>query len=263
MELEKICFEVIDILHPIGAYIKEQRTHFEDIVIEKKGVRDFVTEVDTTAEKRLVIALKQILPEAGFITEEKTIEQSNEDYIWIIDPLDGTMNYVHGIPVYAISIALQFKGEIVLGVVFEIAHNEMFYSWKGTDAFCNGKKIQVSGCATLSDALIATGFPYIRNDNRTTQIANTLKYFLDNGRDIRRIGTAATDLCYIACGRMDVYYEGFLNIWDIAGGIIIVENAGGFVSDFIGTRDFYAGKIVATNPKIKEAVLKGVALMPE
>ncbi|MBK8345954.1 MAG: hypothetical protein IPL12_23315 [Bacteroidetes bacterium] len=106
------------------------------------------------------------------------------------------------------------------------------------------------------------GFPYIRTPERTTKIAATLKYFLDNGRDIRRIGTAATDLCYIACGRMDVYYEGFLNLWDIAGGIIIVKNAGGFVSDFSGGDDFTKGQIVACSPLIKEEVLKGVALMP-
>ncbi len=262
MNLEKLCFEVIEITRPIGAYIKLQRENFQNVLIEKKGVRDFVTEVDTNAEKRLVTALKTILPEAGFITEEKTIEQIEQEYLWIIDPLDGTMNYVHGIPIYSISIALQYKGEIILGVVFEVANNEMFYSWKNAPAFCNGKIIQVSGCNNLGDSLIATGFPYIRNNERTQKISETLKYFLDNGRDIRRLGTAATDLCYVACGRMDVYYEGFLNIWDIAAGIIIAENAGAFVSDFSGARNFSAGQIVATNPEIKNFVLQGVALMP-
>ena len=262
MDLEKICFAVVEITRPIGAYIKMQRENFDNIVIEKKGVRDFVTEVDTNAEKRLVKELQKLLPEAGFITEEKTIAISDKEYLWIIDPLDGTMNYVHGIPVYSISIALQYQGEIVLGVVFEIAHNEMFYSWKGGGSFCNEKKIRISGCDNLGDALIATGFPYIRNEERTKKISSTLNYFLDNGRDIRRLGTAATDLCYVACGRMDVYYEGFLNIWDIAAGIIIAENAGAFVSDFKGGRDFHKGNIAASNNQIKDAVLKGVALMP-
>lgn len=262
MHLEKLCLEVMEITRPVGEYIKKQRETFGDILIEKKGVRDFVTEVDTNAEKRLVNALKNLLPEAGFITEEKTVEQTDKEYLWIIDPLDGTMNYVHGIPIYSISIALQHKGEIILGVVLEVANNEMFYSWKGAKSYCNGKEIHISGCDNLGDALIATGFPYIRNDERTQKISETLKYFLDNGRDVRRLGTAATDLCYVACGRMDVYYEGFLNIWDIAAGIIIAENAGAFVSDFNGQRHFHEGKVVATIPGIKESVLRGVKLMP-
>jgi len=262
MNLEAMCFEVIEITRSIGVYIKQQRENFQHILIEKKGVRDFVTEVDTNAEKRLVTALNKILPEAGFITEEKTIEQQDKEYLWIIDPLDGTMNYVHGIPIYSISIALQYKGEIILGVVLEVSNNEMFYSWKNAPAYCNGKIIHISACDNLGDALIATGFPYIRNEERTTKISETLKYFLDNGRDIRRLGTAATDLCYVACGRMDVYYEAFLNIWDIAAGIIIAENAGAYVSDFNNGRNFKEGKIVVSNNIIKDAVLKGVALMP-
>jgi myo-inositol-1(or 4)-monophosphatase len=261
-ELEQLCFDVITIVKPIGAFIRNERLHFEDIKIAKKGVRDFVTEVDTNSEKKLVAALQQLLPEAGFVTEEKTVIQSDKPYNWIIDPLDGTMNYVHGIPAYSISIGLEYQHEIILGVVYEMVHDEMYYSWKGGVSYCNNKVIHISDCNQLQDALIATGFPYIRTDERTTKISATLKYFLDNGRDIRRIGTAATDLCYVACGRLDVYYEGFLNLWDIAGGIIIVKNAGGFVSDFSGGQDFTKGQIVACNPLIKEAVLAGVALMP-
>lgn len=261
-QLEKICFDVISIVKNVGVEIHAAQKRISEIVIEKKGVRDLVTEVDMNAEKKLVKQLQLLLPDAGFITEEKTIAQSDKDYNWIIDPLDGTMNFVHGIPAYCVSIALEFKHEIILGVVYEIVHDEMFYSWKGSPSFCNKKEIVVSNCSTLQDALIATGFPYIRNDERTTKISETLKYFLDNGRDIRRIGTAATDLCYVACGRMDVYYEGFLNIWDIAGGIIIVKNAGGFVSDFSGGDNFNLGQIVACSPQIKDKVLTGVALMP-
>ncbi len=261
-ELEKLCFAVIEIIKPIALNIKEVRNNFADVIIEKKGIRDFVTEVDTNAEKALVIALGNLLPEAGFITEEKTVAQSDKQYNWIIDPLDGTMNYLHGIPAYSVSIGLQFEHEIVLGVVYEIVHNEMFYSWKDAPAYCNDNIIHVSDCDTIQNALIATGFPYIRNSERTQKIADTLKYFLDNGRDIRRIGTAATDLCYVACGRMDVYYESFLNIWDIAGGIIIVKNAGGFVADFSGQADFTKGQIVACTHAIKLDVLNGVALMP-
>lgn len=261
-ELHQLCLTVIDIVKPIGLNIKTARLKIAEVIIEKKGVRDFVTEVDTNSERALVSALKKLLPEAGFVTEEKTVEQIDNPYNWIIDPLDGTMNYLHGIPAYSISIGLQYKNEIVLGVVYEIVHDEMFYSWQGAASYCNGNIIQVSECTQIQDALIATGFPYIRNKERTQKIANTLKYFLDNGRDIRRIGTAATDLCYVACGRMDAYYEGFLNLWDIAGGIIIVKNAGGVTCDFSGDDNFNNGQIVACNKTILPKVLAGVALMP-
>ena len=261
-QLEQLCSSVRDVVKQVGLDIAISRKRIDEIVIEKKGVRDFVTEVDRQAEQSLVRHLQNLLPEAGFVTEEKTIAQSDKPYNWIIDPLDGTMNFVHGIPAYSVSIGLEFQHEIILGVVYEIVHDEMFYSWKNAPSFCNDKIIHISDCKQLQDALIATGFPYIRNDERTTKISATLKYFLDNGRDIRRIGTAATDLCYVACGRMDVYYEGFLNIWDIAGGIIIVQNAGGFVSDFSGSDNFTKGEIVACSPVIKDVVLKGVALMP-
>ncbi len=261
MDLEKLCEAVIKIVKPIGIYIKNKRDQFEDVIIEKKGVRDFVTEVDRTSEKKLVAQLSNLFPEAGFITEEKTVVQSNKDHNWIIDPLDGTMNYLHGIPLYSISIALQYQGEIILGVVYEIVHDEMFYSWKGANAYCNEKKIQVSDCATIQDALIVTGFPYIRNEERTRKLAETIKYFLDNGRDIRRLGSAATDLCYIACGRIDIYYEGYLNIWDIAAGILIVENAGGVVSDFKGQHNFSEGQILASNKSLIKSSFIGVSLM--
>lgn len=258
LPLQHMCEQVMALVRPVGDYMRTQRRSFGDVTISKKGIRDFVTEVDMRSEKQLVAGLQEILPEAGFVTEENTIEKVDLYYKWIIDPLDGTMNYVHGIPIYSISIALQQGNEFVLGVVYEVANDEMFYTWKGAPSFCNGQAIQVSGCATLQDALIATGFPYIRNEERTRGIAETLKYFLDNGRDIRRLGTAATDLCYVACGRQDVYYEGFLNIWDIAAGILILKNAGGVAVDFTGAEHYTQGRIVGTNPALLSAVLKGL-----
>lgn len=256
--LKKLCFDVQEIVKPIGAYMRQQRQQFDQVDIAKKGVRDFVTAVDMHAERELVKALSALLPEAGFITEENTVEQLQKAYIWIIDPLDGTMNYVHGIPVYSMSIALQHNGQLVMGVVYGVAQDEMFYTWTGAPAYLNGELIRVSACNELQNALIATGFPYIRHAERTQAIANTLLYFLNNGRDIRRLGTAATDLCYVACGRQDVYYEGYLNIWDIAAGILIVQHAGGVAVDFTGGHDYSSGKIVATNRFILSDVLKGV-----
>ncbi len=257
-DLERLCEQVIAAVRPVGDYMREQRRRFNEVSIAKKGVRDFVTAVDMQAERTLVQALTAIFPEAAFITEENTIEQVERTYKWIIDPLDGTMNYVHGIPVYSISIALQREQEIILGVVYEVAHDEMFYAWEGSQAYCNGEVIRISDCAGLSDALIATGFPYIRHDARTRAIADTLKYFLDHGRDIRRLGTAATDLCYVACGRLDVYYEGFLNIWDIAAGVLIVQQAGGVAVNFRGERTYTDGTIVATSQLLLPDVLKGI-----
>lgn len=257
-DLEQLCEQVIAVVRPVGDYMREQRRRFNDVEIAKKGVRDFVTAVDLHAERTLVQKLRDILPEAGYVTEEKTVEQYSHTYNWIIDPLDGTMNYVHGIPVYSISVALQHAGKIVLGVVYEVAHDEMFYAWEGSPAYCNGELIRISGCQELSDALIATGFPYIRHDARTRAIADTLKYFLDHGRDIRRLGTAATDLCYVACGRLDVYYEGFLNIWDIAAGVLIVQQAGGVAVNFKGEKRYSDGTIVASGSELLPAVLSGI-----
>lgn len=256
--LAKLCEQVMDLARPIGVYMREQRKNFADVTVSKKGIRDFVTAVDMHSEKLLVQGLKELLPEAEFITEEKTVAQSTGALHWIIDPLDGTMNYVHGIPVYSISIALQQNDEIILGIVYEVAQDEMFYTWKGAPSYCNGKIIHLSDCNTLQDALIATGFPYTRFPERTEAIAKTVQYFLDNGRDIRRLGTAATDLCYVACGRMDVYYEGFLNIWDIAAGILIVKNAGGIAVDFKGTENYTTGNIVATSKLLLPDVLRGI-----
>lgn len=259
LPLEDISHKVMALVKPIGAYMREQRKSFDGVAISKKGIRDFVTEVDMQSERQLVAGLRNIFPDAGFVTEENTVEQIDTYYKWIIDPLDGTMNYVHGIPIYSISIALQAGNKFVLGVVYEVANDEMFYTWQGAASYCNGKIISVSACHTLQDALIATGFPYIRNDRRTREISNTLKFFLDNGRDIRRLGTAATDLCYVACGRQDVYYEGFLNIWDIAAGILILQNAGGVAVNFKGEENYNEGRIVGTNPNLIGDVLRGIS----
>lgn len=258
IDVSTLCTHAIPQIKEVGLYIKSMRKNLGHIEIHKKGVRDFVTEVDTNAEIKLVNCLKELLPEAGFITEEKTIAQDKKEYNWVIDPLDGTMNYLHGIPLYSISVALKKGEEIILGIVYEIVHDELFYTFTGSKSYCNDKEIGVSGCSEIKDALIVTGFPYIRNDERTTLLAETIKYFLDHGRDIRRLGTAATDLCYIACGRIDAYYEGFLNSWDISAGILILRNAGGVVVNFNGLDDFSSGNVVATNPALLHQILNGV-----
>ncbi|MBC8047240.1 MAG: inositol monophosphatase [Fimbriimonadaceae bacterium] len=257
MNLEKICFEAMDVIKEVGEYIRHEKKHLQSMHVESKGIRDFVTHIDKNSERMLAEKLQNILPEAGFITEEKVVEQTNNKLKWIIDPLDGTMNYIHGIPIYSISVALMDEQEIILGIVYEINNDEMFYTWKGTIAYMNGNAIHISTCSEIKNALIVTGFPYTRT-NRVAGIIKTLGYFLERCRDVRRLGSAAVDLCYVAAGRIDVYYEGYLNIWDIAAGILIVKNAGGVVSDFEGTENYFAGNIIATNNVMYPEIVKGI-----
>lgn len=258
MNYEELCFKAIDIIKKTGDYILMQSRKVRTSGMEHKGIRDFVTQTDKNSEKMLAEQLASIFPEAGFITEEKVVEQKESRYKWIIDPLDGTMNFIHGIPVYAISVALLDEKEIILGIVYEINNDEIFYTWKNGPSFMKENIIHISDCSLLQNALIGTGFPYTR-EKRVDGIVKTLGYFLERCRDVRRLGSASVDLCYVACGRLDVYYEGYLNIWDIAAGILIVKNAGGIVTDFSGGENFDGGKILACNPVMHPEVMKGIA----
>src|SRR3984885_484815 len=158
--LEQLTNQVITVAREAGAFIREQRKTFSADQIEIKGLNDLVSYVDKTAEQMIVAQLEKLLPEAGFVTEEKTINRIGERYNWIIDPLDGTTNFIHGLPVFSVSIALQDKEELVLGVVYEINQDECFYAWKGSPAYLNGSEIRVSSANSISKSLLATGFPY-------------------------------------------------------------------------------------------------------
>ncbi|MBK6730175.1 MAG: inositol monophosphatase [Bacteroidetes bacterium] len=258
-ELQQICMQAIPVLKRTGNYIANSRKHLRQNQIALKGVRDMVTEIDKNAEIRLVKNLKKILPEAGFITEEKTTDQISKTYNWVIDPLDGTTNFVFGIPITAVSVALMKGKKILIGMVYEISMREMFYTWQGAPSFCNGEIIHVSKQKDFSKALVATGFPYTRI-KRIPGITKSIAYFLEHCQDIRRFGSAATDLCYVACGRFEIYYEGYLQQWDIAAGILIVKNAGGVVKNFEGKEDYSENKIVACNPYLLKNALNGIFL---
>jgi len=250
MDLKNICFESIDIIKSTGNYIAGEINSFDQQKVESKGIHDFVSFVDKTAEKQLVEGLSKLLPEAGFIAEEQTVKQNDAKLKWIIDPLDGTTNFIHGLMPYAISVALMDGDEVVLGVIYEISRDEMFYSWKGDKAYLNDQKINVTQAPKVKDALIATGFPYYDYD-RLPQFMKTLDFFMQNSHGIRRLGSAATDLAYVACGRFDAFYEYSLSAWDVAAGAFIVQQAGGKVSDFSGGSDYIFGKeIIATNSLI-------------
>jgi myo-inositol-1(or 4)-monophosphatase len=245
--LETITLQVIEVAKQAGAFIRQERTKFNSDKIEYKGLNDLVSYVDKTAEAMIVEALEKILPEAGFLTEEKTINRTGERYNWIIDPLDGTTNFIHGLTVFSVSIALKEYDELVAGVVYEVNLDECFYAWKGAPAYLNGKEIHVSKAPKIADSLLATGFPYYDFTKQPQYIA-LFTDLMQHCHGLRRLGSAATDLAYTACGRFDGYYEYNLKPWDIAAGIVIVRQAGGTVTTFTGGDDVLEKcDVVATN----------------
>jgi len=234
-----------------GAFIKNERKNFTSDKIEIKGLNDLVSYVDKTSEEIIINDLNKIFPLAGFLVEENTRSEKKE-YNWIVDPLDGTTNFIHGINCYAVSIALENKGEIILGVVYEICNDECFYAYKGGGAFLNGKPINVSENKHLKDCLIATGFP-IHNFDKIKPYLKTLELLMKTTHGIRRIGAAAADLCFLACGRVDAFFEYNLNPWDVAAGALIVKEAGGKISDFNkGNNWLYGKEIIACNKSVFE-----------
>ncbi|MBE9468131.1 MAG: inositol monophosphatase [Bacteroidetes bacterium] len=256
MDLKNLTLQTREIAKIAGDFIRQQKNKLSPDEIETKGIHDFVSYVDKTAEKMIVEALLKILPEAGFITEEKTSTKKGEIYNWIIDPLDGTTNYIHKLSPFAVSIALMEKDEIILGVVYEISLDECFYAYKGSKAFLNDKEISVTKTKKVNDSLIATGFPYYDYD-KMEPFMQTLDFFMKNSHGLRRLGSAATDLVYVACGRFDAFYEYSLHAWDVAAGAFIVKQAGGKICDFKGENNFLFGKeIIASNSLIYSEFLK-------
>lgn len=247
IDFEKICGQVQQLARETGGFIAGERLKFSQKDIVSKGKSDFVTYVDRTSEQRIVAGLKEILPGSGFIAEEGTATDSGEQFRWVIDPLDGTTNYIHGLSPFAISIALMDGNELVMGVVYEISLGEMFYAWKGSKAYCDGREITVSSAACTADALIATGFPYY-DFSKLPQYMEAMNYFMRNSHGLRRLGSAATDLVYVAAGRFEAFYEHALHAWDVAAGAFILQQAGGKVCDFNGGDNYvFGGEIVCAN----------------
>jgi myo-inositol-1(or 4)-monophosphatase len=239
-QLSQLLDETRKIAEEVGAFIEKERLHFSMDRVEHKGFNDLVSYVDKEAEKQLVAQLQTIFPEAGFITEEGTNTTQGEVYNWVIDPLDGTTNFIHGLPVFAVSIGFMEQDEVVLGVVYEVNRKESFYAYKGGGAYCNGIPLKVSGAPTLSASLISTGFPYYQFD-LIDRYLNIMKSLMQKTHGLRRLGSAAVDLCYVAAGRSEGYFEYNLNSYDVAAGIILVQEAGGRVTDFKGGKDFIFG----------------------
>ncbi len=232
----------------VGEFIVKKRK--EAFRIDEKSFNNLVTEVDKAAEELFVTGLAKILPGSGFIAEEGTGYKNETGYNWIIDPIDGTTNFVHNVPLYCTSVGLFDGTDVILGVINEPNGKECFSAAKGLGAFLNGAPLRVSETKKLASSLIATGFPYddFERENGYFQV---LRDFTHKTRGIRRLGSAAIDLAYVACGRFDAFYEYGLNPWDVAAGIILVEEAGGRCSDFKLGRDMLFGEeIVATNTHI-------------
>ncbi len=256
MDLKKLCNNVEEIAKEAGEYLLKESGTFDKSMIETKGLHDFVSYVDKGSEKMLVEKLGSLLPSAGFLTEEGTSTRKGLSYSWVIDPLDGTTNFLHSLHPFSISIGLMEGDEIIAGVVHEPGGKETFSAWKNGGAWLNGNEIHVSDRATIADSLVATGFPYYDFD-RLTQYMDCLTYLVRNSHGIRRLGSAAVDLAYVACGRFEVFFEYSLHLWDIAAGSILVREAGGVVSDFKGRMDGMSGyEIVAGNSLVYPAMME-------
>lgn len=241
MELNTLGNQVLELVREVGVFISTERKIFAKDKIETKGLHDFVSYVDKQAEIKLVEGFKKILPASGFITEEKTAGHNNEEYIWIIDPLDGTTNFIHNLAPHAISIALQFRNETVLGVVYELGLNELFYAWKGSGVYCNEERISVSEAKNISEGLIATGFHAHKFEGLASQLY-AVSEVVKQSHGIRRHGSAATDLAYVAAGRFDGFFEHGLSVWDVAAGAFLVQEAGGRISDYRGEPNYLFGR---------------------
>lgn len=253
---QQLCLSTCDIARKAGKFMAEERKRFDVSKIETKGLHDLVSYVDKESEKLIINELLKLLPDSGFIAEEGTNTKVGEHYNWVIDPLDGTTNYIQGVPIYAVSIGLLQNEELVLGVVYEVGQDECFYAWKEGGAYLNGEPIKVSKRDNIQDALLATGFPY--NDfSKMNEYMEFLEWTMKNARGVRRLGSAATDLAYVACGRFDAFWEYDLKPWDVAAGAVIVKEAGGIVTDYKGGTDYLFGReIVASNGLIELTQLK-------
>jgi myo-inositol-1(or 4)-monophosphatase len=241
-----------------GEFIARSLDKVNDLTVETKGSEDFVSEVDRKAEKIIVDTILSAYPTHGILGEEFGEKPGEEDLVWIIDPLDGTANFLHGLPHFAISIALQRQGKIEHGIIYDPMLQEMFTATRGKGAQLNNYRIRTTQKKSLAGCLIGTGFPY-RQKSAFPSYQETFQRIFEQASDIRRAGSAALDLAYVAAGRLDGYWEMGLKPWDIAAGALLVKEAGGIVSDFQGGEDFLtSGNIVAASSRLFKPFLQQV-----
>ncbi len=237
-----------------GSIILRYLDHLERLAIEAKGRNDFVSEVDREAEAEIVRVILGAYPDHGILAEESG-PQGGDEYQWIIDPLDGTTNYLHGYPHFAVSIGLRHRDKLEQAVVFDPLRNELFTATRGQGAHFNDRRMRVSRVGSLKFALLGTGFPF-RAEQHLEVWINTFRSLLIQSSGVRRAGSAALDLAHVACGRLDGFWEIGLSAWDIAAGALLIEEAGGLISDFAGGQEFLlTGNVVAGNPQVYAKIL--------
>ncbi len=241
--------------HRAGDIAIRQLKRLDEVRVQNKGINDFVTQVDEAAEESIISTIQQYYPDHAILAEESGMRGDSE-YTWIIDPLDGTTNFIHGLPIFSVSIALRIKGRMSIGVVYDPNRQELFTAIRGRGAQVDGHKIRVSGRRGLEGALIGTGFPY-RSQERMKSYLAMLEQVLLNTAGVRRPGSAALDLANLAAGRLDGFWEFGLNTWDIAAGSLILREAGGLISELEDKDDYLAtGNIIAGSPRVHNALKK-------
>lgn len=241
-----------------GDFLQRCSLHLDEINVEQKKPDDYVTAIDREAEQRIIEIIREAYPDHGILAEESG-GQGDSEFVWVIDPLDGTTNYLHGYPHYAVSIALMRKEKLECGVIYDPNRNELYTARSGEGAHLNNKRMRVSHRKGLPGAILATGFP-IRQKKLIEPYLETFKPLFDQTSGVRRGGSAALDLAFVAAGRVDGYWEFGLNIWDIAAGALLVQEAGGLVCDTSGGLDFLkSGNVIAANPKVLREMVKKIA----
>lgn len=227
--------------------------------VRAKNRNDFVTQVDKAAENAIIDIIRRAYPEHSFLAEESGASAgARPEFLWVIDPLDGTTNYIHGFPQYCVSIALEHKGVLTQAVVYDPAKNELFTASRGRGAFLDDRRMRVTKCAQLADALVGTGFPF-KEFGRIDLYMRQMRTLMGNSAGVRRAGAAALDLAYVAAGRLDAFWEMGLSRWDMAAGALLIQEAGGLVSDLEGTADFLErGEIAAATPKVLPQLLSAL-----
>jgi len=257
MLIKKVADQCLNIVKDTADYIRTSRMKLQENEINYKNDQSLVTAIDVGAEERLVNKLGSLIPHATFLAEENHNDAAKSDLMWIIDPIDGTTNFVHNFPMYCISVALWHNGKIILGIIYEITSNECFWTHSEIGpVYLNNNPIRVSHVKTLSESVLATGFPP-STFPKMVEYVEHFKTFMTKTHGIRRLGSAAMDLAYVACGRCDGFFEYNLKPWDVAAGAYLVQKSGGMVTDFSGGNNFlHGGEILASNTWIYKEFIK-------
>jgi myo-inositol-1(or 4)-monophosphatase len=241
-----------------GSIINRAALDGGGLEVRSKRMNDFVTKVDHAAEEAIIEIVRKAYPDHAVLAEESGVTEGKADYEWIIDPLDGTTNFIHGFPQYCVSIAIRHRGALAHGVIYDPTKNELFTASKGRGAFLNDRRIRVSKCVRLADALVGTGFPF-KEMERIERYSGQMVSIMKSTAGIRRAGAAALDLAYVACGRLDAFWEMGLSAWDMAAGALMIGEAGGLVGDLRGDSGYLeSGEIAAATPKIYPALLEAL-----